>query len=422
MRILLVAFLALLAAVLITLWVKEDNGYVLLGYGQWTIEGSLALFSLAGLALFLLLYVAIRILSHLWRMPERAVNWRRKRRGQRARQALIRGLVELAEGRWKVAERHLTHYATQSETPLLNYLAAARTAQLQGEHARRDDYLHLAHESMPSAGVAVGLTQAELQLAHQQYEQALATLMHVRSLSPKHNYVLILLKKLYENLAEWRKLEEMLPELKRRKVIDENACQALEMRVCRERLRQEAGTIDTLVRYWQSVPKGVRQKQDIVIDYCRCMMALDAGSRLEPLITAALQREWSAELVTLYGQIELADPSQQLTVAEGWLKDHQEDPVLLMALARLSLQNKLWGKGRRYLEAGIRIAPSAESYQQLGLLLERLGETDAALQCFRAGLGLECEEPQRALPPIAGRPALNQPVDAARPPALVENV
>ncbi|MCU7892834.1 MAG: hypothetical protein KZQ78_14980 [Candidatus Thiodiazotropha sp. (ex Ustalcina ferruginea)] len=50
MRTLIAAFLALLAAVVITLWVKQDNGYVLIGYGEWTIEGSLALFVLAGLA------------------------------------------------------------------------------------------------------------------------------------------------------------------------------------------------------------------------------------------------------------------------------------------------------------------------------------------------------------------------------------
>ena len=146
----------------------------------------------------LLLHLSLRVLSRLWHTPERVAEWRRKRRLQRAHRSLTRGLVELAEGRWKVAERHLTKHAEQSETPLINYLAAARAAQLQDEHARRDDYLHLAHESMPSADVAVGLTQAELQLAHQQYEQALATLMHVRSLSPKHNYVLKLLKKLYE--------------------------------------------------------------------------------------------------------------------------------------------------------------------------------------------------------------------------------
>ncbi|PVV27709.1 MAG: hypothetical protein B6D79_00985, partial [gamma proteobacterium symbiont of Ctena orbiculata] len=307
---------------------------------------------------------------------------------------------------WKVAERHLTRNVSQSETPLLNYLAAARAAQLQGEHTRRDDYLHLAHESMPSADVAVGLTQAELQLAHQQYEQALATLMHVRSLSPKHTYVLTLLKKLYENLGEWKKLEEMLPELKRRKVINDDDYQTLESRVYHERLKQESKTLDDLVRYWQEIPRVIRQQQEMLIDYCKYMMALDAGSRVEPLITTSLQREWNPELASLYGYIELANPSHQLEVAEAWLQKRQEDPGLLLTLARLSLQNKLWGKARSYLEASIGISPSAESYQQLGLLLERLGDDDAALRCFRAGLALEHAEPQRALPPITSRPAL----------------
>jgi HemY protein len=180
----------------------------------------------------------------------------------------------------------------------------------------------------------------------------------------------------------------------------------LESRVYHERLKQESATLDDLVRYWQEIPKGIRQQQQMLTDYCQYMMALDAGSRVEPLITNALQREWNAELATLYGHIELANPSHQLAVAEGWLQKRPEDPELLLTLARLSLQNKLWGKARSYLEASIGISPSAESYQQLGLLLERLGDEDEALRCFRAGLALEHAEPQRALPPIGNRPAL----------------
>ncbi|MCU7843494.1 MAG: heme biosynthesis protein HemY [Candidatus Thiodiazotropha sp. (ex Monitilora ramsayi)] len=422
MRLLFAAFLALLAAVTVTLWVKEDNGYILVGYGQWTIEGSLALFTLALIALFLTFYISIRLLSRLWRMPENVAVWRQKRRSQRARRSLTRGLVELAEGRWKVAERHLTRHAGQSETPLLNYLAAARAAQLQDAHERRDDYLHLAHESMPSADVAVGLTQAELQLAHQQYEQALATLMHVRSLSPKHNYVLKLLKKLYENLGEWRKLEEILPDLKRRHVIGDKEFLSLEQKVCRERLKQESVNVDSLVQYWQTMPKSLRQEQEMLIDYCRMLMTLDAGGRAEPLIASTLQKNWNTELVVLYGQIELNDPSRQLAVAEGWLKRYPEDPVLLLALARLSLQNKLWGKARSYLEASIAIEPTPESYQQLGLLLDRMGEPEKAMECFRAGLGLTSSEPQKALPPIGHRPALTQPETPVSPPGLVEGI
>ncbi len=422
MRTLIAAFLALLAAVLVTLWVKQDNGYVLIGYGQWTVEGSLALFTLAALALFLLLHLALRLVSRLWQMPERVAEWRRKRRIQRAHRSLTRGLVEMAEGRWKVAERHLTRHAAQSETPLINYLAAARAAQLQGEHARRDDYLHLAHESMPSADVAVGLTQAELQLAHQQYEQALASLMHVRSLSPKHNYVLKLLKRLYENLGEWKKLEEILPDLRRRKVIGDKEYQALESQIYRERLKQESGDVESLVRYWQTIPKELRQDQAMLSEYCRMMLPLGAGPRVEPLIASALGRHWNSDLVVIYGQIELNEPSHQLAVAEGWLKQHPEDAVLLLTLARLSLKNKLWGKARSYLEASIAITPTPESYQQLGLLLERLGESEKASRCFRAGLGLASSEPERALPPINQRPALGQSENTVSPPSLVEGI
>ena len=421
MRTLIAFFLALLAAVVVTLQVRQDNGYVLIGYGQWTIEGSLALFVLSGLVLFLLLHLSLRLLSRLWHAPERVAEWRRKRRSQRAHRSLTRGLVELAEGRWKVAERHLTKHAEQSESPLINYLAAARAAQLQDAHARRDDYLHLAHESMPSADVAVGLTQAELQLAHQQYEQALATLMHVRSLSPKHNYVLKLLKKLYENLGEWRKLEEILPDLRRRKVIVDKEYQALERKVCHARLKQEAETVDSLVHYWQSIPKELRQDQGMLLDYGRLMLPLGAAPRVEPLIAASLNRQWDSDLVVLYGQIELNEPSHQLAVAEGWLKQHPEDAVLLLTLARLALRNKLWGKARSYLEASIAIAPSPESYQQLGLLLERMGEAEKAVSCFRAGLALASPEPA-PLPQISHRPALGQAETEAGPPSLAQGV
>ncbi len=141
MRTLIATLLGLLFAVVVTLWVKEDNGYFLIGYGLWSIEGSLALLILTAALVCLLLYLAVRTLARLWSMPERLHDWNGRRRATRARYALTQGLVELAEGNWKAAENHLIRYAHQCETPLLNYLAAARAAQLQGEDARRDDYL-----------------------------------------------------------------------------------------------------------------------------------------------------------------------------------------------------------------------------------------------------------------------------------------
>ena len=49
----LILGLAVIAlSVILTLVVREDNGYFLIGYGQWTVESSLAFFLLMDLILY----------------------------------------------------------------------------------------------------------------------------------------------------------------------------------------------------------------------------------------------------------------------------------------------------------------------------------------------------------------------------------
>ena len=216
-RWLLLGLIGILLGSLITVAVLKDNGYILIGYDVWTIEGSLALFILVDVILFAALYFSIRFLVRLWNTPNDVKAWHHQRQIRLAQRALTRGLLEMAEGDWKGAEKRLLRHAASAETPLLNYLAAARAAQLQGAHERRVNYLQLAHECRPSAEVGVSLTQAELQLAHQQMEQALATLKHLKSIAPKHVYVLKLLSELYQQLGDWEQLKELLPDLKKRK-------------------------------------------------------------------------------------------------------------------------------------------------------------------------------------------------------------
>ena len=61
------------------------------------------------------------------------------------------------------------------------------------------------------------LTQAELQLDRQQYEQALATLRRLEENSKDHSYALALLGRLYFRLQDWDNLAEILPRLKKHK-------------------------------------------------------------------------------------------------------------------------------------------------------------------------------------------------------------
>lgn len=388
MKTLFGAMLILLLAVLLALQARQDPGYVMISYGSWTVESTLVLLLALLAAVFAALYAGLRFVLNARRMPARIRRWNSHRRAEKFQRATTRGLIALAEGHWAQAERQLTRYAGDNESALFNYLAAARAAQKLGADNRRDHYLSKAHRIMPDAELAVGLTQAEVQLYHGQLEQALATLMHLRGIAPKHGHVLYLLKRLYERMKSWDELAELLPELKRRQVLAVPEYEALERKVHSQRLQRalERGEVAPLKGLWSALPKTLQRDTALLGAYARGLNRLGEAAAAEALLRDSINRAWDNEQVVLYGHLALAQPEQALRQAEGWLAKHPNNSALLLCLGRLALRNELWGKARHYLEASVGIEENPEAYQLLGRLLERLGETEAAQRCFRKGL------------------------------------
>jgi HemY protein len=412
MSLLLKIWLFLLAGAAVGIVLSRDSGYALLSFGNYTVELSLALLLLILGTLFVALYLGIRLIARTLHLPRDMRDWQRKRGSQMAQQAMTRGLLEMSEGNWHSAERRLVRFADRSETPLLNYLAAARAAQLQGAHERRDSYIRLAHETMPSADVAVSLTQAELQLADQQLEQALATLKHLRSVAPRHTYVLRLLRRLYEQLGDWEHLRELLPELRRRKVEGENDLNRLEVRTHRALLEQAflSSNARQLGLAWADVPRNLREDPQLLGDYAGYLQEGGEDSKAEQLLSTALAKRWDAGLGEIYGLLETDEPGRQLAQMEQFLADRPDDPILLLTLGRLSLRAHLWGKARGYLEACIGRNGPPQAYRELGQLLERMHEPEQAIDVYRRGLsGTGGPEPV-PLPHDIGKTKANRPM------------
>ena len=318
MKWLFTAFLILLAAVLLGLLAYQDPGYVLISRGQTTLEMSLSLFASVVVIGFILLYFLIRTLVRGWHVPGRLRRWRQLRRRRQARHSSNRGLIELAEGNWRRAERALINHAKDSDTPLLNYLSAARAAQKQHAHERRDHYLSLAHNSAPGADIAVELTQAELQLAHGQLEQALASLMHLQSLAPRHPHVLYLLAQLYEQLHSWGDLRALLPKLDKYHVLDEKEHDRLSKTVYHNLLQVNGHKAENLNSIWQQIPRNLRHDQGLVKEYASRLIALNQHDTAETVLREAIKRDYNSELVRLYGQVQSTTADRQLQQAEHW--------------------------------------------------------------------------------------------------------
>ena len=89
--------------------------------------------------------------------------------------------------------------------------------------------------------------------------------------------------------------------------------------------------------------------------------------------------------------------------------------MLFRSLARLYLEHNDRDKARDHLLEAVRLGGSREGYLELGLLLESMGESDKALQCYRRGLqspevaGQKAIAPEVSTPPAELVPVLESP-------------
>lgn len=392
----LFSFLAIIIlAVGAGLLAHQDSGYVLFGRGYTTLEMSLTLFLVLFFLSYIFGYILIRFIIRSWSMPEQLKQWRFSQQAKKARKASLQGLINLSQGQWKKAERLLTRAVKNSDMPFLNYLSAAKAAQKQNAPERRDHYLALAHKSMPAADFSVKLTQAELQFAHGQNEQALATLVHLHSLSPKHTHIMVLLSRLYQQLKSWEDLRKLLPQLHKHKVFSEKELFEIEKETYIELIQlvnanqaNKKNEGDKLQQMWQKISRDLKKDANLIEIYCNKLVQLNKNDEAELIIRNTLRKEWQPNLVKQYGLIKSSQLEKQLTFAESLSKNHDNHPLLLLTLGRLCMYNDLWGKARAYLEASVGNKELIESYKELGLLMEYLNEPKLAAEYFKKGLFL----------------------------------
>lgn len=384
----LVIFLVLLIAVIIGVQLSHDPGYLLITINHWSLETTLWFALIALIFIFFLLHGLLLLVAKLRRSPTTFRRWRSKRRALRAQARTRQGLIEFSEGYWSQAQNHLIKALADTDSPLLNYLTAARAAQEMGDNQRRDDYLRQAQQAMPDAKVAVELTQAQLQLADQQWEQALATLRHLQGLAPGHPYVLKLLMHLYQEMKDWIQLIALLPELKKNQVISEKDFNPLQQQAYFNAISDltKQGQATALSKMIKQLPKNLAQDPELMLEYCRFLLAHHEHKQAEAIIRNCLRKQYSNPLIRLYGQIKADD--KQLAFAESLLKKQPHSAELYLCLGRLSLNNHLWGKAKDYLEKSIHLTANPAAYEELGKLLEQLGDQAGACLAYRQGLEL----------------------------------
>lgn len=369
---------------LLGLWLLQDPGYVLLSRGLVSVEMSLGVGLLLWLLSVLAALVAVDLLVRLLGLNHWWARWTRQRHLARSARLHEEGAVAAEKGEWQRAERLLFTAARQSPQPLPAWLAAARAALRGGALDRAEQYLVLAEER--GNRLAVGLARARLLLAGGRWEQAAVLLARLQDKYPKDAGVLRLRVDVLVRLERWGELADLLPLLKRGKDADPRY-EALERRACREALAwvgqaasraDRAYTVGKLRTWFEALPRHLRADEDLRVAYAEQLIRIGADDEAEALLAALLDKDWSAAAIEAYGRARSTRPDAALARARAWEEAHPHNPALLLALGRLSLQNRQWLEARHYFEATLALRQSPEAYAELLRLLARLEPAEAA--------------------------------------------
>ncbi|WP_250460225.1 heme biosynthesis HemY N-terminal domain-containing protein [Microbulbifer litoralis] len=368
--------------------IRSYPGYMLLAVGGKRIEMNLWVAIGALAAGLLLLFFAIWLLRSLLRGIGGGVSRIRFGRQRVARRRLTSGLVEFMEGNWSRARRQLLKSAPRSEAPLINYLAAARSAFELGYRDEANELLAKAEASGEDTRLAVALSQARMQLLDKHYEQCIASLERAKQVEPRHPALLQLLKQAYYRLGDWNGLRELLPQLEKHSNMREEELQQLELEVYQHQLGDAASRRDAekLREVWNSLNGRWQRNLELRCLYARQLHEIGDDAEAEKQLRWVLNREWRPQMARLYGCLTGADAAAQLTVAEGWQKEYGENADLLTCLGRLCLQNQLWGKARQYFEKSLLLRSDPATSAELARLLYALGEKEQASELYKEGL------------------------------------
>lgn len=391
---LLILALLLLASGLAPLF-KSDPGHVLINFGDWTIETSVMVL----VSSLLILWFAVQIVVWLWRMP---VETARKMREKRAFNQLEKGLLALTEGDWKKAEKALEHSASKQGRTTAHYLAAAQAADGQDAHDRREYYLEQADSGGSKKRFLVELTRARMLLANGSRAAALPILQDLYKSRRKHPQVLELLSRCYRELADWDQLLALLPALRKAGVLDDEQSHQLEEEIAINKLHS-ASEVEDLQFVWKKLPRAMRQHAAVVDAFASGATKLERADLAEPVISAVLKHEWNPALVLRYGDPTVDDRIKRLKQCEKWLQKHPEDAGLHLAIGRLCAGESLWGKAREHMVKSLELEPSSLGYDAFGQLLERQGELEPAMACFRNALRMNQGQTPKPLPTSAVR-------------------
>ncbi len=378
----------LVVVTLATVWLLNQKGTIVI---QWlgytvTVHVGLVIFSV----LFLLFLVLL--LHNIWigfvTFPAKLKRYKKERNNKKGHEATMRAFVALAAGDIKHAN-YLAYRAGAflsgegAEQQAVPLLLQAHTARLQGrEKDEKEIYKKLFDNKETSLLGLQGLTRSLVEQGD--YEQALTLARESEKTKGTQSWVLKLLYDLEIRTKNWKAAQDTLKKAMRRGVVSKEQAdsdlKALLIHLSdldiQDGYRKDA--FSHLIKAYKIDPVFVPTVLRLVPLY------LEKGKRRTAI--SVIEKAWKAaphpELVSLWFSVapdnKPTDPLVRLRWFEKLLKLNPDSAEARIAVAKIAIEDGLWGEARHYLMEAQQKKPSARIYRLLAELEDLSTHDDEA--------------------------------------------
>jgi HemY protein len=381
-RIFWLLFIACLAVVA-AIFARNTSGNVVLLLPPYRIDLSINAALLILLALFVVAYLLLSLLSAARRLPQEARRYRERRQSEEAVKGLSAAVKALFEGRFARAESMAAKAVEMPAVRGVAALVAARAAASMAEGERTQKWLNTARDS---GEVEAGhdVVAAEIALEHRRPRDAMDAVARLHARGARHVHTLRIKLKAATALNDWQEVLHITRQLEKHKALHPTVAARTKADAYKHIFERLASDSYGLTAQWQRVPKHERTLPVVALEGARAFNTADLGVQARMILEAALAEHWDDRLLRAYAECTESSATTRIEQAERWLAKRGKDPALLGALGALCMHEKLWGKARQYLEESLELHPSKQVHTWLAQLAELTGNTAEAAEHYKA--------------------------------------
>lgn len=387
---LLIYSMILILSIIAGLYLKSDPGLLHLEYQSWSLDMPLWL-SIIMLALtFFITIIVVEIMLFIFRIPYSLYRWLDNRLRKNANRATQNALLNFFIGNYKKANKLSEKASNSSSYPIITHILAAESAQEMSDFEERKKHISKLRVLSSNNKDEVEFLAAKLDFDARDFkaaEQKLQKLCKNSQIAPNCYKILI---EIYKIRQSWEQLRKLLPLVKKYNVLDRENYIILFKYVYKKLLKQYIIEQDnqTVFALWKQLPIEYRADSELLELYVYFLCRIKEFTMAENELKFYLKKELNNNLLMLFVNLKVdcaKKNTKKIEFLEKLLEKDLNNAYLLLALGKLCVKEKLWGKAKDYFIASNSSKPLPETYLELANLSNLLNETEAANKYYKEG-------------------------------------